>query len=280
MNRKDKFIEILNPNSALTTIGLSGQISKQSDRFSQSTILSMHKSGKLQIPSSTRHSLNIQIPNLTFQVFLPSCKSFAIELSFFDNVKTRRKILLSSFHSISKNSVQSKLPIFNLPKETWLNLCIDIASLSSFCFSYCFEELDSISVTGACKVRRIFSCLNNFGDLPSGYQLPVSSQNVLINSHFFEEVFGAKKAFDENFKSDVKKMEGRGLSANNRSACNISGRYCALSFRKQLRPIEKSDSFYENAFNNISGKRKSTPPFVHLNKESLFYDPVSKAYVN
>lgn len=290
MNRKDKFQEILNPNQATAlNASITGQVSRQTDRFCQSIILSLNKTGKVQVPKSNRHHLDIQIPYITLQLFISSFKTCFIEFTFFDCNKTRRKLILNNCRGICKNSIQSRLPLTRLPKECWINLCVDLNSLSLLCFGYSFDELDSILVAGSSKIRRIFACNSgNEGELPSGYQLPAFSSKILMNSAFFDDtcaILERKKGGDENRK-EGKVVVLRGLSASNRSASNRSasninsGRYCNGSFRKQLKPIEKADSFYENALNSLSGIGRNTPPFVHLNKEPLFYDPVSKAYVD
>ena len=61
---------------------------------------------------------------------------------------------------------------------------------------------------------------------------------------------------------------------NNKSV-NYSARKYTL-----LKPIDKPESFYENMINSLGVIRHSTPPFVHVNQDSLQYDPISKYYIS
>jgi hypothetical protein len=289
MNRKENIIEIFSANDPhlQTHASLTGPISTHNDRFCQSLILSLNKSCKVQIPKSSRQHLNIQSGFISFQVFLTS-KSFAIEIVFFDTSNTKRKIILNSCRNSIKDTIQSKISINSLPKECWLNLCIDLGTLSNWSFCHSFNELDTISVIGPCKIRKIFATSKPLSeDLPNGYELPSFSKTICVNSNYVEDTFSLldrKKVADENFRlaeERVKVKENRGISASNKSCARIlTTRYCKKGFKQVLKPIKKAESFFENAVNSLGTIRHSTPPFVNMKSESLAYDPISKAYIN
>lgn len=289
MSRKDCFIEIFNANNPQiqTYASLSGAISTQNDRFCKSLVLSLNKSDKVQIPKSSRQHLNIQACFITFQVFLTS-KSFSLEIFYFDTSNTKRKILLNNCRNYTKDTIQSKISISKLPKECWLNLCVDLGSLSLCSFFHAFYELDSIRVLGPCKICRIFATNQAIKELPCGYELPSFSKTVCVDSKYVEDTDSLldkrKRVIDENFRfvEDKKSFgENRGLSASNRSCARIlTTRYMNKGFNKILKPIKKAESFFENAVNSLENIRHSTPPFVNMKKECLTYDPISKMYVN
>jgi hypothetical protein len=54
-----------------------------------------------------------------------------------------------------------RIPLVNLSLNTWINLSIDVISFASECFkSQTFRSIEFISITGNCKVKKIFSMRN------------------------------------------------------------------------------------------------------------------------
>ena len=61
--------------------------------------------------------------------------------------------------------MHSRIPLLNLPLNSWINLSIDVISFASDCFkSQTFRSIEFISITGNCKIRKIFSLRNGLTD--------------------------------------------------------------------------------------------------------------------
>jgi hypothetical protein len=63
------------------------------------------------------------------------------------------------------NPLHCRVPLPSLPMNKWINLSIDVLSFVSECFkSQTFRSIDLISLTGSCKVRKIFTMRNSLPD--------------------------------------------------------------------------------------------------------------------
>ena len=131
--------------------------------------------------------------------------------------------------------------------------------------------------------------------MPKTYELPKNCLNVLISPNNIEDTCSlldfSKKTQDENVKIYENKykysMDKRNPGINNsmihKSSSHIpNNKSVNYSARKYtlLKPIDKPESFYENMINSLGVIRHSTPPFVHVNQDSLQYDPISKSYIS
>ena len=296
--KKEKFIELLNPNlsKTLDKISLSGPVSKISDKYTQSDVFSLSKSGKLAMPRSPRQHLSMTNPFITIQIFIPSSKSFILDLSLLDSSYTKRKLTFANCIKIYKDPIHTKLPAAFFPKDSWCNLCIDLATLCSCYFSHTFNEIEAISIGGVCKIRRIFMSISPLDteELPNCYKLPGKFLMFVVAPSSFEEtaeILEAKcRVFEENARKENKvskpKIEKRYCLVDNMSfrpnlqSQNVKSVNFTNRKKNLLKPIEKIGSLYENMINSLSEIRYSTPPFVHTKQEALFYDPISKSYIS
>ena len=56
------------------------------------------------------------------------------------------------------NQLHARVPVTPIRRNIWLNLALDIFAFSEACFPEAgFRQLDLIKLSGACKLRRIFT---------------------------------------------------------------------------------------------------------------------------
>jgi hypothetical protein len=66
------------------------------------------------------------------------------------------------------NPFHSRIPI-NLPIGVWVNISLDVLSFANECFkSQIFRSIDVISMTGNCKIRRVFTMKSNLIETARG----------------------------------------------------------------------------------------------------------------
>lgn len=295
MIRKENFVEILNPCNLqqLSLSSLNGQISKIHDKYSQSEVLSLSKTGKLSIPRTNRQHLNISSPYLTLQIFIPHSKSFTLELHIIDSSVTRRKLLFTHCRGIQKDTLHCKIADSSFPREVWTNLCINLSEFTNACFGYSFQELDCIKVNGCCKIRRIFASKIRVEEIifPSSYELPGHCTKVLVEPASIQDTVYlldvGRKPQDENRVEARAKVRtekrGETIVGIQKSTSHIPNKSMNYTGRKHslLRPVVgRIESLYDNVINSLGTIRHSTPPFVHVNNESIYYDPITKSYVS
>ena len=298
MIRKDNFVEILNPGNLqqLSLSNLSGQVARIYDKYSQSEVLSLSKTGKLLIPRTNRQHLGLSTAYLNLQIFIPHSNSFTLEISVGDCSVTRRKLIFTHCRGIQKDTLHSKISNSVFPRETWANICIDLAAFTGACFGYAFQEIDSIKIAGCCRIRRIFSSKLNFEEitLPINYQVPGNCAQAFVGPSSIEDTCSlldiSRRTQDENInfsenkaKNVVERKEyGQKIATIHKSSSHIPNKSLGYTNRKNklLRPIDKVESIYENVINSLGTIRHSTPPFVHINDLSVYYDPISKSYIS
>lgn len=298
MIRRENFIEILNPSNPhqLTLASLTGQIAKLNDKYSQSEVFSLSKNGKISLPRTNRQQLDLDSPYITFQVFIPQSKTFNIEIGLLDSSITKRKLLFTHCRGINKDTLHCKVTNSCFPRDSWANICIDLSSFSASCFGYAFKEIENIYISGFCKLRRIFCSQLSIEDinLPNNYKLPGYFVNLLVSPSIIEDTFSlldaTKRQVDENSRvidTKVKLIEKNPYSGKvNKSSTHIHRNQRKSigigSTRKNTlyKLAERTESIYDNIMNSLGTIRHSTPPFVHINQDPLYYDPVSKSYIS
>lgn len=117
---------------------------------------------KMQLPKNGKKSLHLTQRYLILQVYVPLSKDFSIELAMTDTTGSKRRVMMStSAREISITPLHAKLNISLVKRDTWLNLCLDLASLVSDIFlRQTFKCLDFLVIAGNCKVRKIFTMRN------------------------------------------------------------------------------------------------------------------------
>nr|CAB3227123.1 uncharacterized protein C3orf67 homolog [Phallusia mammillata] len=118
---------------------------------------------KLQLPGKdSKQSLSLIQRFFVAQVLIPLSKDFAVELMMTDIKNGKRRVVLStSVKDIAPTPLHAKLPLSFVKRDVWLNLCFDLVSLISDVFpSQTFKSLESVALSGNCKVRRAFTMKN------------------------------------------------------------------------------------------------------------------------
>lgn len=127
-------------------------------------------------PSNDKESLGIVQSYIVFQFCLFSPKSFSVEIAISDTTKTKRRLMFSSCtKDVVVNPLHCRIPMGKIPIGEWVNLSFDILSFVSECFkSQTFRSIDHISLSGNCKIKRVFSMRSPL----------VESNTIQINSEF------------------------------------------------------------------------------------------------
>ena len=83
----------------------------------------------------------------------------SIELCMTDLTHNHRRFFISTFQKeVKMTAFHCAIPITNLKRGVWMNLCIDLVSLLSDNFKgQAFRSLDSISLLGTFRIRRVFT---------------------------------------------------------------------------------------------------------------------------
>jgi hypothetical protein len=139
-------------------------------------VLSLASTARLSLPRAARGSLVVSYCYVVFQIYIPSGRTLTIELGFTDNTGLRRRLVFMNTKEIALEALYAKIPNSSFIKDKWTNLCIDIPGNVQACFrGIQYRILDSIKITGACKVRRIYArrdCLEISQDTRDFYSFP------------------------------------------------------------------------------------------------------------
>ena len=139
-------------------------------------VLSLASTARLSLPRGARGSLVVSYCYVVFQIYIPSGRTLTIELGFTDNTGLRRRLVFMNTKEIALEALYAKIPNSSFIKDKWLNLCIDIPGNVQACFrGIQYRILDSIKITGACKIRRVYArrdCLEISQDIGDFYTFP------------------------------------------------------------------------------------------------------------
>jgi hypothetical protein len=114
---------------------------------------------KLQLPKMDKQTLALVQPYCVFQLNIPSGANVAIDLCVSDVSSNRRRILLStSQRDVASSPLHAKVPLSDLPRDQWINMCVNMHSLVAGLFkTQGLKSLDSIVIGGTFQLRRIFT---------------------------------------------------------------------------------------------------------------------------
>ena len=111
--------------------------------------------------SRTKSPVGLKQPFLLLQLLVPQEKGFAIELDVSDVAGVRRRL---DFSTVAKRIVTTRdpprvsFPLSELKRDTWLNVCVDVAGLLAFYFDDAeFQSVDKIVVRAPCSLHRVFT---------------------------------------------------------------------------------------------------------------------------
>ena len=100
------------------------------------------------------------------------------------------------------NPLHCKIPIpLSLPSGKWLNLSFDILSFASDLFkNQTFRSIDSISVTGNCRIRKVFTMKNAIQEVGNLNEIkPQFLTNIMNNNDIDQEMLNKIL----NFQSEI-----------------------------------------------------------------------------
>mmetsp|Transcript_17132 Transcript_17132/g.30743 ORF Transcript_17132/g.30743 Transcript_17132/m.30743 type:complete len:320 (-) Transcript_17132:31-990(-) len=285
----------------------SGPVARAFDRNSRSFVLNLGATARAALPKSTKETLGLVQPYVVFQAFFPKGKLLTIEIGFTDNTGTLRRLIFTQGREIVRNQLHARIPIDAVSRDIWVNLCIDVVSFISHCFpSITMRSIDSLSVSGMCLVKRIFTMRMRLRDttkdnddanyyyepVPVPCEFPRHSQCV---SQYF----------------DLEKVGGQRLVAYSTSPPKTKALSTKIKYKNIFSPptpfpkkllrvnsIKGDDQFklasqesdtsllkvnsqfphFDNWMRQMLEVRHFTPPFVDVEDSPLRYDPIERSY--
>ncbi|CAG9324886.1 unnamed protein product [Blepharisma stoltei] len=168
-----------------------GKVDHSFDQTSRGYIINLN-AASLQIPRNNRESLQLVHPFIVFQFFIHKNKPLTIELTTSDSQSIKRRLVFTHGRKVIKNPLHARIPHTIIERGVWLNLFFNIESLFAMCFStLVYRSLESVSLTGTCIVRRIFTLqkLDPYQTIPIGCEMPPGSniKQQTIDAVSFQE---------------------------------------------------------------------------------------------
>ncbi|TPX37651.1 hypothetical protein SmJEL517_g00772 [Synchytrium microbalum] len=171
------------------------KIAKEYEREVKGYCLCTKGTGSACLPKDPlKQSAHLVQPYLVLQIWVPLTAPLALELNLSDVSGSKRKFLMSAaYRTLQVTPLHVSIPLSeSLPRDTWVNLVIDLSSLISETLrGQTFRSLDAIHVTGSFKLRRIFTLkdkpfdVDHYGEssepIPRANQFP---PGVEYTSHF------------------------------------------------------------------------------------------------
>ncbi|RHY01998.1 hypothetical protein DYB36_010909, partial [Aphanomyces astaci] len=115
---------------------------------------------------------------LVLQVSIPAAAAISVEVGVLDTNGTRRRVVMSSaFRGAVVHQLHAQVRKAALiPCYVWLNWCFDVAALVDASFATTFRTIDSICLSGTCKLRRVFTMKEP--PIPSDHPFGTTIYNV------------------------------------------------------------------------------------------------------
>ncbi|ETW06947.1 hypothetical protein H310_03057 [Aphanomyces invadans] len=140
---------------------LTGKVRREYDKLSKVFLFTMEGSAlatKMALPKDSTKSLGLTQRYLVLQTAIPAAAAISVEVGVTDANGTRRRIVMSSaFRGAVVHQLHAQVPLQQVTRDTWLNWCFDVAALVDGSFAKTLRTLDSISLSGTCKLRRVFT---------------------------------------------------------------------------------------------------------------------------
>ena len=137
---------------------------------------------RMELPRGKRESLGVTHRYLVFQVNVPAGRDFAIEITVSDTNHFRYRLILSTAIKTASqtqavptrrnpgNPLHFQLPL-RLAKTKWTSIVVDVMQLTQETFgeihNAMFRCCDAVAVTANCRIRNIFSALENPISVPN-----------------------------------------------------------------------------------------------------------------
>ena len=159
MRKNDLFCEIINSQSkhSINDCRLEGNIKLLYDIPSKAYLLNLN-SASIAIPKHKKLSLDIVKPILLIQAYFFPKTPLIIEITIADSENNKRRLIFDKTNKMIKNSMYARIQNKVIFRGIWLNLCLDLNSLFSMCFSLSnFHSLDMVYIFGTGHIRKIIS---------------------------------------------------------------------------------------------------------------------------
>lgn len=138
---------------------------------------------RMQLPkTTTTHSLGLSQRFLIFQLAIPFTRSFSIEIGFSDFQKIRRRfVFASAFREIVMTSLHVQIPFdARVTRDQWINLVFDLQALTETYFAgSTFRSMESICISGSCKLKRVFT----MKDAPTCNLAALQQPQLVVNGN-------------------------------------------------------------------------------------------------
>ena len=98
-----------------------------------------------------------------FQMLLPTGQYVSLEIVVADQEGTRRRLILStSFTDVKSTPLHAQVPLPNalVPYDRWVNLALDLPSLTRALWAEQraeFKSVEGVGVGATCAIRKIFT---------------------------------------------------------------------------------------------------------------------------
>ncbi|ETV75829.1 hypothetical protein, variant [Aphanomyces astaci] len=140
---------------------LTGKVRREYDKPSKVFLFTMEGSAlatKMTLPKDSTKSLGLTQRYLVLQVSIPAAAAISVEVGVLDTNGTRRRVVMSSaFRGAVVHQLHAQIPLNQVTRDVWLNWCFDVAALVDASFATTFRTIDSICLSGTCKLRRVFT---------------------------------------------------------------------------------------------------------------------------
>ena len=159
----------------------------------------------LSLPKQKRKSLGVTHRYITVQLYIPMGKNCSISLQLSDTNHARYRLILSTAIKASNvnklkpgNPLHFQLPL-SIQRNRWTRIVLDVAQLTQETFGEIgsgamFRTVDAISVSANCRLRNIFSTLDDPSSdssiVPLPLELVLHSKNKVINDVFVDGIDG------------------------------------------------------------------------------------------
>eukprot|EP00792_Barthelona_sp_PAP020_P009209 TRINITY_DN3279_c4_g1_i1.p1 TRINITY_DN3279_c4_g1~~TRINITY_DN3279_c4_g1_i1.p1 ORF type:complete len:623 (-),score=157.12 TRINITY_DN3279_c4_g1_i1:66-1934(-) len=139
--------------------GEKGTIIKRYDKILKGSCLDLNRNSTLSLPKDKNLKCGLTQPFLLIQLFFPigSILRFELTLGHLTNNQQYRLFFSTSFKNFEITSLHSKIPLQTtcIIPGRWNSLIIDLSAFSQALTHETFHTLETISITGNCKIRLI-----------------------------------------------------------------------------------------------------------------------------
>eukprot|EP01012_Entosiphon_sulcatum_P057727 TRINITY_DN81570_c0_g1_i1.p1 TRINITY_DN81570_c0_g1~~TRINITY_DN81570_c0_g1_i1.p1 ORF type:complete len:866 (-),score=79.42 TRINITY_DN81570_c0_g1_i1:67-2634(-) len=157
------------PLSACVKLSNAKFIQKVFDRQLKGNVVNLEgdtTQTKLQLPKQDRVSLGLVQPVLVLQIFAYPGQPLYFECVVNDAMGAKRRLIFStSRKDVLFDPLHVQLPLCGVPRDCWLNFCIDAPALFARHFKgNQLKSIDAIVIGPCCKLRKIFTLKTRLAD--------------------------------------------------------------------------------------------------------------------